>query len=121
MTQLIGDLEVAVEKLQPERASEAVPAIGRLRGRGARESRLASIRFFVAIPDGELVLTILARLRDDVVQRIFLEPLRVLDLAAELVTAVVDPAALDAEFHTGAGVRTDEGFRGVDRLLCRYE
>ena len=50
-----------------------------------------------------------------------MQPLRVLDLAADLVAAVVDPAPFHTEAHAGAGVGADVCSGTVDRALRRNQ
>ncbi len=118
---LMRDLEVAVQVVQAERAREVVPLLGHLRTRQARHARAARIGFFIPIAAGERVHAPLVRHGNAVACTDLLQALRVLDLAAELVTALVHPATIEAEPHARTGVRADVDTRGVDRSLRRDE
>src|SRR5690606_4357342 len=93
---LIGDLEVAVQVLQSQRACKALPAGGHLGGRRPRHSGPARVRLLIAITHAEIERPA-ARTRswNAVEDADVLQARGVLDFRAGLVAALVDPASLE--------------------------
>src|SRR5690606_17934256 len=115
---LVGDLEIAVEILQAQRAREAAPLIEHFGGGDPCHPRAAGVGLLVAIADREIERSIApAGTRYAIESAVFLESLRVFDLAACLVPAVVQPTPLHAHSHAGTSVGAHIGARRIDRAL----
>src|SRR5690606_13136961 len=101
----IGDLEIAIQILQSQRARETFPAFGDLIRGQARHARAAGVGLLVAIAGAEGVVAIArSRLGNLVLGTDRLQALGIFNLAAELVTAFVEPAPLRAQLDARAGI-----------------
>ncbi len=115
---LIGDLEIAVQILQSQRAREAFPAFGDFVGRQARHARGAGVGLFVAIAGADGVVAIArARLGNLILGADLLQARRIFDFAAQLVAALVQPAPLHAQLGARTGIGAEIDIGRVQRAL----